>query len=29
MTEPQENQKQDTDKHPPKARYVWQRLWFQ
>lgn len=29
MTEPQEKPKQDTDKQPPKARYVWQRLWFQ
>ncbi|MEM6504504.1 MAG: AI-2E family transporter, partial [Planctomycetota bacterium] len=41
MTEPDENQEQTpesaseaepvraAEKHPPKARYVWQRLWFQ
>jgi predicted PurR-regulated permease PerM len=31
MTEPEEKPKQDGEakKHPPKARYVWQRLWFQ
>lgn len=31
MTESDEQPKQpsNADKHPPKARYVWQRLWFQ
>ncbi|MBX2851445.1 MAG: AI-2E family transporter [Phycisphaeraceae bacterium] len=31
MTKPDEQPKQDGagEKHPPKARYVWQRLWFQ
>lgn len=31
MTEPEEKPKQDglAEKQPPKARYVWQRLWFQ
>ena len=31
MTEPDEKPKEDAEpeKHPPKARYVWQRLWFQ
>ena len=29
MTEPEEQAKPEPEKHPPKARYVWQRLWFQ
>ena len=31
MTEQQDNAPQEPapDKYPPKARYVWQRLWFQ